>query len=432
MYLLSKSFKTFRSSRSLHTIRTLEPLLLGWGSYLSPFLQDSPLIHDSDHSVLSSKETTAVISPSLIDLRKLFKTNNIRDLEVSAVGAGFAHFLISLFNPKDNTSKVAGVGLNRFSQLGKHTTENPAHVLYSIPGKVSQISCGREHSMILVDLEKDLQEVYVSGSNVYGQLGILDSKDNSKKHLNHKFPLGMELSPIRSLKGFIDHDSKISQISCGLDHSLILGDNGKVYAMGWSADGQCGTGETKNVYQPSLVKGLDNVKVEMIGTSTDFTLALSQNKKLYCWGNGEYRNNMANIEDDKILSAINVVTDFGEIKSVAAGGAHSVALNTEGNVFTCGFGALGLGENNTHFVEPIQIPSLQNIADIYASTDYCLAKSINNEFFVWGLNNTSEVLGIGERRHAFEPHKLRFDHLKIDPEYSLSKVALGNSNVFLY
>jgi alpha-tubulin suppressor-like RCC1 family protein len=55
--------------------------------------------------------------------------------------------------------------------------------------------------------------------------------------------------------------------------------------MGWSADGQLGQGfEDKDI--PS--KLTFNNQIKKLSSSTDFTLALSQNGKLWTWGNSEY------------------------------------------------------------------------------------------------------------------------------------------------
>jgi alpha-tubulin suppressor-like RCC1 family protein len=61
------------------------------------------------------------------------------------------------------------------------------------------------------------------------------------------------------------------------------------------------------------------------------------------------------------------------IASVAAGGTFSLLLTQSGKVYTCGYGALGLGRDKTQVLMPEQITGLSGIRKIVASTDYAAA-----------------------------------------------------------
>lgn len=64
------------------------------------------------------------------------------------------------------------------------------------------------------------------------------------------------------------------------------------------------------------------------------------------------------------------VTDF------AAGGPFSVILTRDGQVYTCGYGALGLGKE-VQTLEPRLVSELNNkdIVKVFAATDYAAALS---------------------------------------------------------
>ncbi|OMH79005.1 Williams-Beuren syndrome chromosomal region 16 protein-like protein [Zancudomyces culisetae] len=99
---------------------------------------------------------------------------------------------------------------------------------------------------------------------------------------------------------------KVLQIECGREHTLLLvqeANQGKVFSMGWGADGQPGSGCTKNVTTPNKVLGFEDHFISAISTSTDFTFALTNSGELFCWGNGEYGNNMLGSERDKVYAA---------------------------------------------------------------------------------------------------------------------------------
>lgn len=65
---------------------------------------------------------------------------------------------------------------------------------------------------------------------------------------------------------------------------------------------------------------------------------------------------------------------------MAAGGTFGLLLTESGKVYTCGYGALGLGPEKTQILMPEQITTLSGIRKIVASTDY--AAAING---MWSL-----------------------------------------------
>ncbi|KAF9577325.1 hypothetical protein BGW38_007524, partial [Lunasporangiospora selenospora] len=165
---------------------------------------------------------------------------------------------------------------------------------------------------------------------------------------------------------------------------------GNLYSMGWGADGQLGLGpdSSSDRATPTLIKrlslkgnGKDLGRVKEISSSTDFTFALLENKELWIWGNAEYGQCMVNKKIDRILEPMHIphpIPDNEVIASVAAGGTFGLLLSQNGNVYTCGYGALGLGPDKTQILMPEQIESLSGIRKIVASTDY--AAAINGKF----------------------------------------------------
>lgn len=134
-------------------------------------------------------------------------------------------------------------------------------------------------------------EVYSFGNNMYGQLGLGENKNTAPGQLvTEKKPTLINLK------------KNIKHIVCGLDNTILatgsrtksvneiyvltsLRLENEIYGMGWSADGQLGQGkEDKDV--PSK---LDlSIQIKKLSSSTDFTLALDQDGRLWTWGNSEY------------------------------------------------------------------------------------------------------------------------------------------------
>lgn len=120
---------------------------------------------------------------------------------------------------------------------------------------------------------KDSTRLYSFGNNMYGQLGLGKNKNSNPGSLV------AENEP-----KLIDFKEKIEGIVCGLDNT-IFATHDQIFGMGWSADGQLGQGfDDKDVPSPLSFKA----EIKKLSSSTDFTLALGKDGKLWTWGNSEY------------------------------------------------------------------------------------------------------------------------------------------------
>ena len=167
-----------------------------------------------------------------------------------------------------------GFGLNQSGQLGGQsplTFQDPLQFL----------ACGREHSHIVTG-----DKLYSFGNNMYGQLGLGKNKNT------HPGTLVAESTP--TLVNF--HDT-VSHMVCGLDHTIFSTTDGSIYGMGWSSDGQLGQGFEDRDIPSKLSLQCD---VEKLSSSTDFTLALTKQGKLWTWGNSEYGQGMQGKVIDRV------------------------------------------------------------------------------------------------------------------------------------
>jgi len=163
--------------------------------------------------------------------------------KVKQISCGGAHTAILL-----NNGQVYTCGNNDFGQLGRLKTgiyPNPKfEQIDPNVGKVKQISCGGEHTAILLNNG----QVYTCGNNDSGQLGRI--KDGI-------YPINPEFKIIDSNVG------KVKQISCGLYHTAILLNNGQVYTCGNNEFGQLGR-LTDVIYPNPKFEQIDRTKIKNI------------------------------------------------------------------------------------------------------------------------------------------------------------------------
>ena len=86
--------------------------------------------------------------------------------------------------------------------------------------------------------------VYSMGNNMYGQLGQGDKVNKSQD-----LPCLVE-----SIQEYF-----ISQVSCGLDHTLAISENGVAFAWGQGKNGQLGNGRSGCMFEPILVNFNDPI-----------------------------------------------------------------------------------------------------------------------------------------------------------------------------
>ena len=85
-------------------------------------------------------------------------------------------------------------------------------------------------------------------------------------------------------KSIYGDDDKVKDIICGLDHSLLLTENGKVFSCGWGADGQTGLGHFNSTGEWTQVLGdIENEKIVKIACKFDCVFALNGNYVFICF-----------------------------------------------------------------------------------------------------------------------------------------------------
>lgn len=131
----------------------------------------------------------------------------------------------------------------------------------------------------------------------------------------------------------------MASIACGSFHNLALSRSGRVFSWGTNDYGQLGNGNTTYQVEPRPVHGMENIKVADISAGGWHSLALSTEGEVYTWGRGEYgrlgladRSGSIKLRAKKVQGQIEGHT----VVQISAGGSHTLALTSEGRLFTWG------------------------------------------------------------------------------------------------
>ncbi|CAM9836171.1 unnamed protein product [Chrysoparadoxa australica] len=140
-------------------------------------------------------------------------------------------------------------------------------------------------------------------------------------------------------------DMPFKQIGCGALHTAALTESGEVWACGTGEYGRLASGQALSGDQLNLepVDGLDGKVIKSISVGNAFTLALSEEGELYCWG----RNDTGQLGQGGGLSMdvycfedlpVPVLDSMdGEIiVDMSAGHGHAAAVTNDGKLFMWG------------------------------------------------------------------------------------------------
>jgi len=194
-------------------------------------------------------------------------------------------------------------------------------------------------------------EVYTWGEGTDGQLGHNNT-------ITDTFP-----KRVQALTGH-----RVLSVAAGFAHCLAVTERGAVFSWGNDQSGQCGNGSSQ--YAPRLRPGLilHDVRARSASAGTHHSLVVTEDGIVWAFGDYKFRryreldrdgNQVPYNEDDPYDGddpydpcGPVVVQIAVRIRSVAAGESHALAITETGEVFAWGknfYGELGLGFRTDQF-----------------------------------------------------------------------------------
>ncbi|KAJ1659545.1 hypothetical protein IWQ61_001393 [Dispira simplex] len=466
-------------------------LLFGWGAGLSRALHFPPSVLNSSHSkpvTIPGRVTTPTVespAPPMVQIPLAVESftesissdnctinhefpiirphathldwlstfqKQVPDVQLTHIAAGHLFSLVGLYSHHRGESWLVGTGINSRGQLGAFPCHNHHWdaQLHQVAGRIKAVQCGREHALVVVTqrsgqsgrMERDY--LYGCGSNAYGQLG--DESTNSPTVTGVlDQPLGDAPHPALPprtwplhLLGLPDLPATYIDVVCGLDHSILQTEDNRVYSMGWGADGQLGRGEkTQTLSTPGEIPWFTRHRIVKLASRGDFTLALTERHQVYVWGNSEYGQAMLGKRIDRILMP--TLVPFNQpIVDIAAGGTHALVLTERGEMYTCGYGVLGLdpGGEQLETLIPTRIPwpkANGHVIHVYCGLEYSACLTDDGRFFLWGLNSPFHRLdpvAPSATEHVYQPRPVIFEGgSQTNGHVRVETVACGSHHV---
>ena len=260
---------------------------------------------------------------------------------VVSIGPGFSHTIAATAD-----GAVWGWGT-----VGSFGVQLPGNFAFSdpivVPGLagIQKVAGGDGYSLAL----STGGAVYAAGSNAKGELGL-----GSGVYIASTF------QPIPGLSGIVD----ISAASTLGDYSVVVDQNGHVFAFGDNFYGQMGNGSSSTTYQyvPTVVSGLDSVV--QVSAGDGHVLALKSDHSVWAWGYNEF-GQVGNGTTNNVSRPVQVNFPAGvQLVGVSAGLVHSMALDSDGNLWAWGHNGTGELGNGFDPGLPVTQPFKVNVGTV--------------------------------------------------------------------
>ncbi|KAK7501483.1 hypothetical protein BaRGS_00007287, partial [Batillaria attramentaria] len=327
---------------------------------------------------------------------------NIPDL-VKQVCAGGMHTVCLTVK-----GQVYTFGCNDEGGLGRDTSEEGSETVPGLVdglGKIVQVTAGDSHTAALTDDGR----VFAWGNfrDANGSMGLTKN--------------GIEKKPVEVLP-----DAVVVKIASGSDHLACLTDLGELYTLGCAEQGQLGRVAEcfstrggrhglDTILNASLVRCKKYRTRRLAKFSDVWTgqyMTFAQEKEtadIYAWGlNNYYQLGFGDMVNRFLPERVQSFCVEGrQWQQISGGQHHTVALDSNGKVYTLGradYGRLGHGEGCKEKDEPTLVEALKSEKCVDVGAGGCVSFAITNsgKIFSWGMG-TSKQLGLGSEDDAWSP-----------------------------
>jgi alpha-tubulin suppressor-like RCC1 family protein len=291
--------------------------------------------------------------------------------DVVRVAAGWTHTLAVR-----SGGSVWAWGANGLGELGDGTTTSrstPVQVT-GLTG-ITQVAAGFSFSLAL----RSDGTVWAWGYNQDGQLGRGTVTDH-------------EATPARVavLNG-------VTQIAAGRDFALALRSDGIVFAWGHGQLGQLGNGGTAGSSRPAKIAGLSRVTGIAAGaeaslaTENDGVSALTS---VWAWGGNQYGElGDGTLTDHGTPERVTGLPAY--IAGISAGAGFAAILGTDGSVWDWGanpLGELGVAPQSPTVTRPVNpMGAGSGITQLSAGGAHMLALKSDGTVLSWGYNKRGQL-----------------------------------------
>jgi len=278
-------------------------------------------------------------------------------------------------------------GYNFYGNLGDNTRTFRSTPVTTLLGGTNwkSIASQRYHTVAL----KTDGTLWSWGYNQFGQLGNFSSGSTASRS-----------TPVTTLLGGTNWKS----IASGYAYTVALKTDGTLWTWGENFNGQLGVNDTTSRSTP-VTTLLGGINWKSIASGYGHILAIKTDGTLWCWGRNGYGNLGVN---DTTYRSTPVTTLLGGTnwKSISCGDkGHTIALKTDGTLWSWGsnvYGQLGTNDTTTRSTPVTTLLGGTNWKSIAGGGYHTVALKTDGTLWSWGANFSGQ-LGINDTTSRSTP-----------------------------
>lgn len=292
-------------------------------------------------------------------------------------------------------SSVSVLRLTRFLVLQRESV---------ICARRQQLGAGLRHSVLFKD-----GKVYSFGAAAFGQVGA----GPGLRQLQVPVPMPTVES--------------VASVSCGGDHSILVGVSGAVWSFGRNVDGQCGTGGLGGtVYHPKRVTSITMAAQAACGA--DHSLILDVVGAVWACGRGTEGQLGRVVEHEPVPQRVRGLPSKGCVLA-ACGADHSLVVDGAGRIFGFGEnskGQLGLGNRRSTYI-PTHVKMPHGVLAVQVACGGAHSLVLAESGCVYGFGgNEHWQLGLMDASDRISPTRIT-----INGPRSINRICCGFSHSLL-
>lgn len=308
-----------------------------------------------------------------------------------AVGGWHAAFL-------DERGRVFTSGTGSSGQLGHGDREPRGITFVAALGEIAWIAAGQVHTVAIDAAGR----AYVFGNGA----------------ITGAFGLGKRAHCL--LPTLVPTPARWTQAAAGTHHTVLLDETGSVWACGEGSFGELGLGDVARRAEPTRLPAFSAAPIAQVCAADGFSAFIDALGKVYVCGNGEDGQLGLGDSQNCLIPTLVAALEGATIVQVAASGSHTAFLDSEGRVYTCGYGKdgqLGLGDRRDR-PDPAPVSAPVHTVGRITQIAACAAHTLM-------LNNFGEVYACGRGIGRFTPETAKISHDVV------VKIAAGREEAFL-
>jgi len=309
------------------------------------------------------------------------------DINYNFTDNGIVYSFYDVFVPSEffNQPTLLGWGYNSLGNLGDFSSTARSTPVTSSTNQTNwkSVSCGYYH---VAGLKTD-GSIWTFGRNSEGQLGVINTTTRN--------------TPVTTFLGGNDWRS----ISAASFHTAAVKNDGTLWTWGRSSEGQLGVNTTVTQRNTPVTTQLGGNDWKSVSCGDLHTLAIKTDGTLWSWGLGSSGQiGVANIvQRNTPVTTLAGGTDWRYVASMR--GNHSMAIKTDGSLWVWGlndYGQLGIDDNTNRITPVTTILGGNDWRSVAGGLNHTIALKTDGTLWTWGRNSYGQ-LGINSVIHRSTP-----------------------------